>query len=124
MKCDRWNGAFEQEFEIVQELLHAAPNALTRPRVMQSLTDKGPRVMQHEQVVLHAWEGGWLQVELRCRVQVVPERGQDRGSEQLPNLEARVLVGVPQGQVAAVVPAEPPPTIERGVTQLTQKKKI
>ena len=77
--------------------------------------------MQHQQVVLDAWEGSRLQVKLCGRVEVVPQRSQDGGSDQLPNLEARVLVGVPWGQVATVVPAESAPSIEVGVTQLTHK---
>ena len=57
-----------------------------------------------------------------ARLEVVPQRSQVGGVEQLPNFEARVLVGVPRGQAAIVIPAEPTPSIELGITQLAKKK--
>ncbi len=77
--------------------------------------------MQNEHVHQHRGETGWLLMELRSRIQAVEPRGQVVFCKNLPNLEARVLVAVPPGQVDTVVFAKQGTAFGLVVAQLNNR---
>ena len=71
-------------------------------------------------MVLDCREGFRSLVKLGAGVQVVPQVCHQGGTVDLPQSEARNLVGMPPCQMAAVVLAPLPPSARRRVAQLIE----
>ena len=116
----RGDSKLKQEFQVVQDLLHASARISMQSHSQQLVLDVRVANVQQDQVILDARKGGWFQVKLCPRVQVMPQMRHQHRCKDPPNSVACNFVGMPPCQMTAVVLSKLTAPITHAVTELSR----